>query len=47
LLAGDDEVTFAALKAEYADVFGGAPTGLPPERGMELVLETGDALIPR
>ncbi len=40
-LAGDDDAAFAALKVEYADAVGGAPPGLPPERGMELVLETG------
>ena len=44
-LAGDDDAAFAALKVEYADVLGGAPPGLPPERGMELVIETGDALM--
>ncbi len=43
-LAGDDD---QALKVEYADVLGGAPPGLPPERSMELVLETGDAPMPR
>ena len=46
-LAGSDDPTFAALKVEYADVLGGAPPGLPPERGMELVIETGDAPMPR
>ncbi len=46
-LAGYDDPAFAALKAEYADVLGGAPPGLPPERGMELVIETGDAPMPR
>jgi hypothetical protein len=46
-LAGDDDPAFAALKVEYADVLGGAPPGLPPERGMELVIETGDAPMPR
>jgi hypothetical protein len=46
-LAGDDDAAFAALKVEYADVLGGAPPGLPPERGMELVIETGDAPMPR
>jgi hypothetical protein len=38
-LAGYDDPAFAPLKAEYADVLGGAPPGLPPERGMELVIE--------
>ncbi len=42
-LACDDDQAFTALKVEYADVLGGAPPGLPPERGMELVLETRDA----
>ena len=46
-LAGDDDPAFAALKVEYADVLGGAPPGMPPERGMELVIETGDAPMPR
>ena len=46
-LEGSDDPAFAALKAEYADVLGGAPPGLPPERGMELVIETGDAPMPR
>ena len=46
-LTGADDPAFAALKAEYADVLGGAPPGLPPDRGMELVIETGDAPMPR
>jgi hypothetical protein len=37
----------AALKVEYADVLGRAPPGLPPERGMELVIEKGGAPMPR
>jgi hypothetical protein len=41
-LAGNDDAAFAALKVEYADMLGGAPPGLPPEQGMELVIETGD-----
>jgi hypothetical protein len=45
--AGDDDAAFAALKVGYADVLGGAPSGLPPERGMKLVIETGDAPMPR
>ncbi len=47
-LAGDDDdAAFAALKVEYADVLAGAQPWLPPERGMELVIETGDALMQR
>ena len=46
-LDGVDDPAFAALKAKYADVLGGAPPGLPPERDMELVIETGDAPMPR
>jgi hypothetical protein len=46
-LVGEDDPAFATLKTEYADVLGGAPPGLPPERGMELVIETGDAPMPR
>jgi hypothetical protein len=46
-LEGADDVAFTALKAEYADVLGGAPPGMPPDRGMELELETGTAPIPR
>ncbi len=46
-LAGNDDAAFAALKVEYADVLGGAPPGLPPEQGMELVIETRDAPMPR
>ena len=46
-LEGSDDPAFAALKAEYADVLGGAPPGLPPDRGMALVIETGDAPMPR
>ena len=42
-----DDPAFAALKAKYADVLGGAPPGLPPERDMELVIETGDSPMPR
>ena len=45
--AGRTVAAFAALKVEYADVLGGAPPGMPPERGMELVIETGDAPMPR
>jgi hypothetical protein len=32
-LEGADDPAFAALKAEYADVLGGAPPGLPPRHG--------------
>jgi hypothetical protein len=46
-LDGVDDPAFAALKAKYADVLGGAPPGLPPARDMELVIETGDAPMPR
>jgi hypothetical protein len=37
-----DDVALAALKAEYADV-----PGMPPGRGMELELESGNAPMPR
>jgi hypothetical protein len=50
-LTGADDPAFAALnlKARYSDasVLGGAPHGMPPDRGMELELETGDARMPR
>ncbi len=46
-LEGADAPAFAALKAEYADVLFCPPQGLPPDRGMELVIETGNALMPR
>jgi transposase InsO family protein len=46
-LEGTDHPAFAALKAEFADVLGGPPPGLPPDRGIELVLETGDRPMPR
>jgi len=46
-LEGADDPAFAALKVEYADVLGGAPPGMPPDRGMELELETGGAPMPR
>ena len=35
-----DDVAFATLKAEYADVLGG---GMQPDLGMEFELETGNA----
>ena len=46
-LGGSDHTVFAKLKLEYADVLGGPPAGLPPERGIELELETGDHRMPR
>ncbi len=45
-LEGADDVAFTVLKAEYADVLGGAPPGMQPDRGMELELETGNAPMP-
>ena len=42
-LAGVNVPAFRALKAHYADMLGGAAPGMPPDRGMELELETGDA----
>jgi hypothetical protein len=46
-LTGADDPAFAALKGRYSDVLGGDPHGMPPDRGMELELETGDARMPR
>ena len=46
-LPGMDHPAFTALKAEFADVLGGPPPGLPPDRGIELVLETGTRPMPR
>ena len=46
-LSGADHPAFAALKDEFADVLGGPPPGLPPDRGIELVLETGTRPMPR
>ena len=46
-LEGQDHPDFAALKAEFADVLAGPPPGLPPDRGIELVLETGNRPMPR
>ncbi len=46
-LEGADDPAFAALKVTYADVLGGAPSGMPPDRGIELELETGSAPMPR
>ena len=37
---GADDPAFAMLKVRYADVLGGAPSGMPPDRGVELELET-------
>ena len=42
LLTDGMELHLAALKAEFADVLAGPPPGLPPDRGIELVLETGN-----
>ena len=46
-LQGADHPAFSKLKSEYADVLGGPPPGLPPDRGIELVLETGARPMPR
>jgi len=46
-LPGADHPAFAALKAEFADVLAGPPHGLPPDRGIELALETGTRPMPR
>ena len=46
-LAGANDPAFTAIKAKYTNVVGGDPRGLPPDRGMELELETGDAPMPR
>ena len=48
ILAGADDPAFMAIKTnlKYADVSGGVPPGLPPDRGMELELETSDAQMP-
>ena len=42
-IEGADDPMFATLKAQYADVLGAAPPCMPPDRGRELELETGDA----
>ena len=42
-LAGADDAAFSALKVKYAEVLGGALPGMPPDRSMELELETGGA----
>ena len=46
-LPGQDHPAFAALKEEFSDVLSPPPPGLPPDRGIELVLETGDRPMPR
>jgi hypothetical protein len=46
-LEGADDPAFAELKVTYADVLGGAPSGMPRDRGMELELQTGSAPMPR
>ena len=46
-LEGKDDPAFAPLIAKYQETLGGPPKGLPPDRGIELVLETGDAPMPR
>ena len=45
-LTGSDERALTALKAHYAYVLGGAPHGMPPDRSVELELETGDSRMP-
>ena len=44
-----DPPEFAALASEFADVLGGPPPGLPPDRGaeFELRIDTGDHPMPR
>ena len=46
-LEGKDDPAFEPLIAKYQETLGGPPKGLPPDRGIELVLETGDAPMPR
>ncbi len=50
-LEGAIDPSFAGLKVEYADVLGGAPPawapGLPPDLGVDFVIETGDAPMPQ
>ena len=46
-LEGKDDPAFEPLIARYQETLGGPPKGPPPDRGSELVLETGDAPIPR
>jgi hypothetical protein len=46
---GGDPPEFASLTAEFGDVLGGPPPGLPPDRGQdfELRIETGSHPMPR
>ena len=46
-LNGRDNPAFKALQQKFKDVLNGAPPGLPPDRGMELELETGSHPMPR
>ena len=46
-LEGKDDPALEPLIAKYQETLGGPPKGLPPDRGIELVLETGDAPMPR
>ena len=46
-LDGQDNPAFENLQEHFKDVLDGAPPGLPPDRGMELELETGDQPMPR
>jgi hypothetical protein len=43
-LQGVDHPAFTALQSEFANVSGGPPKGLPPDRGIELNLETAGIL---
>ena len=46
-LEGKDDPAIESLIARYQGTLGGPPKGPPPDRGIELVLETGDAPMPR
>ena len=46
-LNGRDNPAFEPLQQKFKDVLNGAPPGLPPDRGMELELETGSHPMPR
>jgi hypothetical protein len=46
-LEGQDNPDFEALKAEFADVLGGPPHGLPEDQGIQLVHETGNRTMQR
>ena len=46
-LDGQDHPALAALKDEFADIMLGPPPGLPPDRVIELALETGSRPTPR